>query len=80
MRHVLLFKTCIIPEKFFEFVWIPTAHSSVDRQNLMKNFNSVDIRWVVGTTFNIWEMSGGEEVFWVGLKMADRDTQVSGQS
>ena len=76
MSHVLLFKTCIIPEKFFDFVWISTAHSSVDRQNLMKTFDSVYIKWVVGTTVNIWEISGGKKILWVWLKMADRDTQV----
>ena len=39
----------------------------------MKNLNSIDSRWVVETTVKIWEISGGEEIFWVWLKMADRD-------
>ena len=39
----------------------------------MKNFNSIDSRWLVETTVKIWEISGEEEIFWVWLKMADRD-------
>ena len=34
----------------------------------MKNLNSIDSRWVVETTVKIWEISGGEEIFWVWLK------------
>ena len=62
--------------KILEFLWIPTAHSSVDWQNPIKNFNSIDSKRVVETTVKIWEISGGEESFWVWLKMADRDIQV----
>ena len=36
----------------------------------MKNFKSIDSRWVVETSVKIWEVSGGEEIFG---KMADRD-------
>ena len=39
------------------------AYSSVDRQNPMKNVNSIDSRWVMETTVKIWEISGGEEMF-----------------
>ena len=42
----------------------------------MKNLNSIDSRWVVETTVKIWDISGGEEIFGVWLKMADRDIQV----
>ena len=38
----------------------------------MKNLNSIDSRWVVETIVKIWEISGGEEYFWVWFKMADR--------
>ena len=55
-----------IYSKYWNFLWIPKAHSSVDRQNPMKNFNSIDSRWVVETTVKIWEISGGEEVFGCG--------------
>ena len=51
--------------KILEFLWIPKAHSSVDRQNPTKNFNFIDSRWVVETTVKIWEISGGQEIFWV---------------
>ena len=49
--------------KILEFLWVPKAHSSVDRQNPMKNFNSIDSRWVVEITVKIWEISGREEIF-----------------
>ena len=42
----------------------------------MKNLNSIDSRWVVETTVKIWEISGGEEILRVWLKMADREIQV----
>ena len=42
----------------------------------MKNFNFIDSRWVVETTVKIWEPSGVEKIFWVWLKVADRDIQV----
>ena len=38
----------------------------------MKNLNSIDSKWVVGTTVKIWEISSGEEFFGVWFKMADR--------
>ena len=50
--------------KILEFVWIPKAHSSVDRP--MKNFNFVDSRGVVGRTVKIWEISGVEKIFGCG--------------
>ena len=49
--------------KILEFLWTPRDYSSVDRQNPMKNFNSIDSRWVVETTVKIWEISGEEEIF-----------------
>ena len=76
MRDVFIQNIGIYLFKILEFLWIPKAHSLVDRQNLMKNFNSVDSRWVVEPTVKIWEISGGEEIFWVWLKMAERDIQV----
>ena len=62
--------------KILGFLWIPEAHSSVGRQNPMKNFSSIDSRWVVETTVKIWEISGGKKFFWVWLKIADRDIHV----
>ena len=62
--------------KILEILWIPKPHSSVDRQNPMKNFNFIDSRWVMETTVKIWEISVWEEIFWMWLKMADRDIQV----
>ena len=41
-----------------------------------EKFNCIDIRWVVEPAVKIWEISGGEEFFWVWLKMADGDIQV----
>ena len=73
-----LHKACYIYlSKILEFLWIPKSHRSVDRQkNSMKNFNSFDSRWVVETAVKMCEISDGEEIFWVWLKMADRDFQV----
>ena len=31
-----------------------------------ENFNFINSRWVVKTTVKIWEISGGEEIFWCG--------------
>ena len=59
--------------KISDILWILKA--SVYRQNPMKNFNSMDCRWVVETTVKIWEICGGEEILWVWLKMADREMQ-----
>ena len=52
--------------KWLEFLWIPEAHGSIDRQNPMKNLNSIDSRWVVETTVKIWEISGREIFFRCG--------------
>ena len=47
-----------------------------NRQNSIKNIKYIDSRWVVETTAQICEISGGEEILWVWFKMADRDIQV----
>ena len=65
-----------IQNVFFEFLWIPKARSSVGRQSSMGNFNSIDSRWVVETTFKIWEISVEEGLLGVWLKIADRDIQI----
>ena len=73
--HIFICKVAEM-EIFTFSLWIPKAHGSVDRENPMKNFSSINSRWVVETTVKIWEISGREEFFWVRLKMADRDIQV----
>ena len=68
--------TCIYPKywNFYEFQNLTVQLT--DRKNPMKNFNSFDSRWIVETTVKIVEISGGEEISLVWLKMADRGFQV----
>ena len=79
MIHVLLlFKVAFNASRFFQNIgiFIDSKSSQYSRQaEPHEYFNSIDSRWIVGTTVKIWEISSGEEMFWVWLKMADRDIQ-----
>ena len=64
MRNVLLlFKSYIKPLfRILEILWIAKAQSSVDKQNPLKNSNSIDSRWVLDTTVKSGKFLVGKKV------------------